>query len=71
MLEETKTKLKASLLPVLEKWLNEVYGSDEINNQDMSYIGDNTVSIMTDSVINILQSMSDLQNYLERDGYMK
>ena len=66
MEEETKSKLKVSLIQALSKWWDGIGMTDEI-----PYLGEDTIAFIADAALAVINALMDTQNYLEREHGFK
>lgn len=64
MNQSEKTELRFSLQKVIEKWWQEL-------SDPPCYVGDDGISFMTEAALSVVFSLSDLEEYLKREGLFK
>jgi hypothetical protein len=67
MLKISKSKLRVSLSDALLSWWERA----TMDIEDPPFLGDNGMEILADSVINVLEGISDNNEYLKSQKLMK
>ena len=68
-----ETKLRTSLIKAINHWWSSDDGTDEglaATGVVVPFIGDATLDYMADAALNVLLAISDVQDYLHKNGHM-
>lgn len=63
-------QLRVSLTKTIQKWIDEVSDSDQIDLSSFGYFGDNIARNMAFAGVAVLECQADTQDYLKAENYL-
>lgn len=55
---------------ILKEAIGKAFDSDELSDRG-TYIGEETISLMAESALNVLLAVEEIQTYMEKEGILE